>query len=66
MSLPTQDLALSTNMSPAEERFERLRKRVGWYLAPIVLVVLWFIPFPGLSGTVTLRAGWAGLSPGGF
>ncbi len=49
MSLPTQDLTLSANVSPAEERFERLRKRVGWYLAPMVLVVLWFIPFPGLS-----------------
>jgi sodium-dependent dicarboxylate transporter 2/3/5 len=49
MSLPSQDLTLSANVSPAEERFERLRKRVGWYLAPMVLVVLWFIPFPGLS-----------------
>ena len=49
MSLPTQDLNLSANVSPAEERFERLRKRLGWYLAPMVLVVLWFIPFPGLS-----------------
>lgn len=48
MSMPPQDLALSANLSPAEERFERMRKRVGWYLAPMVLVVLWWIPFPGL------------------
>lgn len=49
MSHPTQDLVLSAHLSPAEERFERMRKRFGWYLAPVVLVVLWFIPFPGLS-----------------
>ncbi len=49
MSLPTQGLALSANISPAEERFERMRKRLGWYLAPVVLLALWFIPFPGLS-----------------
>lgn len=49
MSQPPQDLALSANLSPAEERFERMRKRLGWYLAPLVLGALWFIPFPGLS-----------------
>ncbi len=49
MSHPPQDLALSANLSPAEERFERMRKHLGWYLAPAVLVALWFIPFPGLS-----------------
>jgi len=49
MSHPPQDLALSANLSPAEQRFERMRKRLGWYLAPIVLAALWFIPLPGLS-----------------
>ena len=49
MPHPPQDLALSARLSPAEERFERMRKRLGWYLAPTVLVVLWFVPLPGLS-----------------
>ena len=49
MSHPPQDLALSANLSPAEERFERMRKRLGGYLAPVVLVALWLIPLPGLS-----------------
>ncbi len=37
------------NLSEAEERFDRLRRRLGWYLAPAVLVILWFLPIPGLS-----------------
>jgi sodium-dependent dicarboxylate transporter 2/3/5 len=49
MSMPPQDLTPNANLSPAEEHFEGMRKRVGWYLAPVVLVVLWWIPLPGLS-----------------
>ncbi len=44
-----QDLTPNANLSPAEEHFEGMRKRVGWYLAPVVLVVLWWIPLPGLT-----------------
>ena len=47
--MPPQDLTPNANLSPAEEHFEGMRKRVGWYLAPVVLVVLWWIPLPGLS-----------------
>jgi sodium-dependent dicarboxylate transporter 2/3/5 len=49
MSMPPQDLTPNENLSPAEEHFEGMRKRVGWYLAPVVLVVLWWIPLPGLT-----------------
>lgn len=49
MSQTREEPAYHAQLSEAEERFERWRKRLGWYLAPVVLVVLWFIPFPGLS-----------------
>lgn len=49
MSHPPEDLCPSANLSPAEERFERLRRRVGRHLAPAVLAVVWFLPLPGLS-----------------
>jgi solute carrier family 13 (sodium-dependent dicarboxylate transporter), member 2/3/5 len=49
MSMSPQDLTPNANLSPAEEHFEGMRKRVGWYLAPVVLVVLWWIPLPGLT-----------------
>ena len=32
-----------------EERFEQLRQKTGLILAPLVLVMLWVIPFQGLS-----------------
>ncbi|MFM7554033.1 MAG: hypothetical protein ACKPAH_01845, partial [Verrucomicrobiota bacterium] len=50
MSDPLQDAPPSANLSPAEERFERLRRRVGLVAAPAVLAVLWFLPLPGLAG----------------
>ena len=50
MSQPPQDLTPSANLSPAEERFERRRRRFGRYAAPAVLVILWLLPLPGLSG----------------
>ena len=49
MSSSHEDPVYHAQLSEAEERFERWRKRLGWYLAPAVLVALWFIPFPGLS-----------------
>jgi sodium-dependent dicarboxylate transporter 2/3/5 len=36
-------------LSAREERFERLRQRAGLFLAPIVLLALWFAPLSGLS-----------------
>ena len=36
-------------ISPAEARFEQLRKQVGFVLAPIVFLSLWFAPLSGLT-----------------
>jgi solute carrier family 13 (sodium-dependent dicarboxylate transporter), member 2/3/5 len=36
-------------LSPAEQRFERWRRRAGAVGAPVVFVVLWFWPVSGLS-----------------
>ena len=49
MSLSQNDPTPRGNLSEAEERFDRWRRRLGWYLAPAVLAVLWFLPIPGLS-----------------
>lgn len=49
MAQPPSPHAPREQLSEAEERFERWRKRLGWYLAPAVLAAFWFIPFPGLS-----------------
>lgn len=40
-------------LSEAEEAFERWRRRVGFFLAPAVLITLWFIPFRGLSASAS-------------
>jgi solute carrier family 13 (sodium-dependent dicarboxylate transporter), member 2/3/5 len=36
-------------LSPAEERFERIRQATGLVLGPLAFIVMWLIPFPGLS-----------------
>ncbi|MFQ5442648.1 MAG: SLC13 family permease [Thermodesulfobacteriota bacterium] len=36
-------------LSPAEERFERRRKSLGLFLAPLVFIVLFFAPLGGLA-----------------
>lgn len=36
-------------LSAREEGFEQLRQRAGLFLAPVVLLALWFAPLPGLS-----------------
>lgn len=36
-------------LSPAEMRFELWRKRAGTILAPLVFLVIWFLPFDGLK-----------------
>jgi sodium-dependent dicarboxylate transporter 2/3/5 len=38
-----------SRISEAEERFERLRRTAGWFGAPLVLLILWLLPIPGLS-----------------
>jgi solute carrier family 13 (sodium-dependent dicarboxylate transporter), member 2/3/5 len=38
-------------LSPAEERFEEVRRLAGRYGAPVVLAAVWFAPIPGLAET---------------
>jgi len=39
----------AARLSPREERFEQARQRAGLFLAPLILLVLWFAPLPGLK-----------------
>lgn len=43
------DSSALEQISPAEARFEQLRKRAGFFLAPIVFLSLWFAELPGLT-----------------
>lgn len=36
-------------LSPAEERFERLRQSIGLFAGPIAFVIVWFMPLEALS-----------------
>lgn len=36
-------------LSPAEERFERARRTVGFFLGPIVFAAMWAMPTPSLT-----------------
>jgi sodium-dependent dicarboxylate transporter 2/3/5 len=44
-----QSHQISEQISPAEERFENLRRRSGFLLAPLLFVIIVLLPFPGLS-----------------
>jgi solute carrier family 13 (sodium-dependent dicarboxylate transporter), member 2/3/5 len=48
-------------LSPAEERFERRRRTVGLFLAPLVTVVIWLVPFDLEQSQHTLAAILAGV-----
>ena len=37
------------DFSPQEQRFENARRRVGMILAPLLFLVVWFLPIPGLE-----------------
>lgn len=43
------DPEIAAVLSPAEEAFERWRRRVGLVLAPVVLAFLWWLPVPALT-----------------
>ena len=45
-------------LSPAEERFERIRQTVGLFLGPIVFLALFFIPLPLEPAQQALAAVW--------
>lgn len=39
----------TTAISEAEEKFERARKTIGFFLAPAIFILIYFMPMPGLS-----------------
>ncbi len=42
-------MAETMKMTEAEERFDRQRKLVGWFLGPILALTVYFIPIEGLK-----------------
>ena len=44
-----EDLKIEEVISPQEERFEIWRKRAGFFLAPLVFLVIWLMPMPSLK-----------------
>lgn len=48
-------------LSEAEQRFESWRKTIGWFLGPIVALMIYLLPLPSLSAKAHLLAailGW--------
>ncbi|HHY94459.1 MAG TPA: anion transporter, partial [Firmicutes bacterium] len=48
-------------LSPAEERFERMRRTIGLFLGPLVFVILYLMPMSSLSREAHVLAailGW--------
>ena len=46
MSIATKQEA---NISQAEEKFERMRKTIGFFLAPALFLLVYFMPIPSLT-----------------
>ncbi|MEY3275983.1 MAG: Na(+)/dicarboxylate symporter [Verrucomicrobiota bacterium] len=40
---------LEARLTPAEEAFEKWRRRAGLFLAPLAFLILWFLPIDGLE-----------------
>jgi sodium-dependent dicarboxylate transporter 2/3/5 len=52
---------IKETISPAEERFEKIRKTIGLFLGPAAFLILFFVPIPSLSyhaHTLTAIIGW--------
>ena len=48
-------------ISATEERFEKYRKSIGYFLGPVLAVILYFIPMPSISPNahmLTVIIGW--------
>ena len=48
-------------ISPKEERFEKYRKSIGYFLGPVLAAILYFIPMPSISPQahmLTVIIGW--------
>jgi sodium-dependent dicarboxylate transporter 2/3/5 len=48
-SATTSDEAELGTLTPGEMKFERIRKRLGWVLAPLTFFAIYFGNFPGLN-----------------
>jgi sodium-dependent dicarboxylate transporter 2/3/5 len=46
---PVNELSEVGALSPAEERFERIRQTSGLVLGPLAFIIVWLLPLPGLS-----------------
>ena len=52
---------VKATLTPAEERFERFRNTIGLFLGPIVALIIFLIPMPGLgpkAHTLAAIIGW--------
>ena len=52
---------VKATLTPAEERFERYRNTIGLFLGPLVALIIYWIPMPGLSPkahTLASIIGW--------
>ncbi|MBP1716179.1 MAG: anion transporter [Deltaproteobacteria bacterium] len=52
---------VKATLTPAEERFERARNTIGLFLGPIIALIVYWIPMPGLSPkahTLAAIIGW--------
>ena len=52
---------IQARLSPQEERFERIRQTVGFFLGPCVFIIIYLIPMPSLSGRAHILASILGL-----
>ncbi|MDT8903436.1 SLC13 family permease [Anaeroselena agilis] len=48
-SVPKEQLAPMAKMTEAEEKFDRRRKTIGWFLGPVLGLLVFFIPIEGLK-----------------
>lgn len=46
---PNSQETLSIRLSPTEERFERRRNTIGFFLGPAIGLLIWLMPISGLS-----------------
>jgi solute carrier family 13 (sodium-dependent dicarboxylate transporter), member 2/3/5 len=44
-------IVIKEMVSPTEQRIERWRSTVGLFLGPIIAIILYFVPMPGLSAS---------------
>ncbi|MBL9137591.1 MAG: SLC13/DASS family transporter [Verrucomicrobiales bacterium] len=48
MNAPPESPSPTALLSPAEERFERWRRKVGFAAGPLLFAAIWFLPIPSL------------------